>query len=178
MKKLFNSISATLPHFGRRNSALAQHNLTHPQRDWGGAVAVFFLTVILAGLWAFLLYQEVTTIERLDETQVTSETLVFRPEQVTAALEALEARAARYDAARASIIGTGSGGDFSVVTATTSIDRREEPQPLDTPSLPIPTSTPTAETETNEEPVDEAVSSDEPLLPVVVPDGSSSSLAI
>jgi len=138
MNKLVTTIIAQLPMASRRGWSNEHHNLTHPQRDWGGAVAVFLFTLLIAGFWSFYLYREATTEHSL-ESAATTAPAIFSSQQLTVALEALEARAVRYQAAQAQIVGTGSSPARASLTASSTLPLEEaSSEDVESVAVPVP----------------------------------------
>ena len=109
----------------RGGTSYRTHDLIHPDRDWLIGFGCFVVLSMGAGWWAASLFNRFTDPARLIPSEVSSEVVTFRPAQIEAALEALEAREARYQAAESILrqavpVGSIDRTEVGDDTATTS----------------------------------------------------------
>ncbi len=118
----------------RGSKAHRAHSLIHPEREWFVGVLCFVIMVAGACWWAVSLYVRfIDPTERASE-EVVPESIVFRPAQVEVALDTLEARRGRYQAAEMVLRsdarateGVVDAGGVEEAVATTSLEATVAP---------------------------------------------------
>jgi hypothetical protein len=125
MKITRDKIAVLVARIVRGGHTYRSHGLIHPDRDWLIGFGCFIVLSMGAGWWAATLHARFTDPTSLVPKEVASEAVTFRPAQIEAALEALTAREARYQAAesilrQAAPVGSIDRTEVGDDTATTS----------------------------------------------------------